>query len=102
MLAFAILLGGLAALYHEHARGAVPVVRTFALAAAVSVALLHLLPEAVSAAGFQVIIATAAGLLVPALVERGLGARHDHSHHGTGAHRDAPTTALALGYAAVI
>jgi ZIP family zinc transporter len=103
VLALAVLLGGLAAIYYEHARGAVPVVRTFAVAAAVSVALLHLLPEAVSAAGWWVLAAAAAGLVVPALLERALAARHAHDHgHRQHAHQGAPTTALALGYAAVI
>ena len=95
LLAFAVLLGGLAALYRERGRRAMPAIRTFAVVAAACVALLHLLPEAITAAGWTVLLAAALGFVVPMVLERALGLHEKHPH-------DAPTTALAMGYAAVI
>ncbi len=95
ILAFAVLLGGVAALRRAPGQGAMPAIRTFAVVAAVSIALLHLLPEAISDLGPKVLIATAIGIFGPALLERVIPSHEHHSHQ-------APTTALAMGYAAVI
>lgn len=95
ILAFAVFVGGLAALWRERGRRAVPAIRTFAVVAAVAIALFHLLPEAISEAGGLVLIATAIGAFGPAALERMIPSERAHAH-------DAPTTALAMGYAAVI
>jgi hypothetical protein len=97
-IAFAVFMGGLAGLGYRHARHAMPVVRTFAVAAAVGLSLLHLLPEAVAARGWIVLVAAAAGMIVPAILERFLLAPKGGDKHVHGA----ATSALALGYAAVI
>ncbi len=95
VLAFAVFVGGLAALWRERGRRAVPAIRTFAVVAAVAIALFHLLPEAIAAGGWVVLIATAIGAFGPAALERMIPSERAHTH-------DAPTTALAMGYAAVI
>ena len=95
ILALAVLLGGLAALFPEPTRGAMSMIRTFAVVAAASIALLHLLPEAVAAVGLGAIAAALLGAFGPMVLERALPSHHDHAH-------DAPTTALAMGYAAVV
>jgi hypothetical protein len=95
VLAFAVLLGGLSALFRESGRRVMPAIRSFAVVAAVSIALLHLLPEAIAAIGFSALFATAAGAFGPAILERAIPSQRGHTH-------DAPTTALAMGYAAVI
>jgi hypothetical protein len=95
VLAFAVFVGGLAALWRERGRKAVPAIRTFAVVAAVAIALFHLLPEAIAAGGWVVLIATAIGAFGPAALERMIPSERAHTH-------DAPTTALAMGYAAVI
>lgn len=95
LLALAVLLGGVAAFWHEHARGAIAPLRVFAIAAAVSIALLHLLPEAVAEGGYFVLGAAAIGLLAPALLERLFLPQESHRH-------GAPAVALAMGYAAVM
>lgn len=95
ILALAVLLGGLGALLRGRAWRFMPAIRTFAVVAAASVALLHLLPEAISAVGLGALVAMAAGLLGPALLERLFPVQGGHEHR-------APTTALAMGYAAVI
>jgi hypothetical protein len=95
LLALAVALGGVAAFWHEHARGAIAPLRVFAIAAAVSIALLHLLPEAVAEGGYFVLGAAAFGLLAPALLERAILPQHSHRH-------GAPAVALAMGYAAVM
>jgi len=95
ILAFAVLLGGLAALFQAPGRKVMPAIRTFAVVAAAAIAVLHLLPEAIAAAGPFVIVATLLGVLVPAVLERATPAQRAHAH-------DAPTTALAMGYAAVV
>lgn len=93
LLALAVLLGGLAAIWRDSGRRAMHAIRTFAVVAAGAVAVLHLLPEAISAVGWGALLATAIGLVGPALLERSF------THE---AHEDAPTTALAMGYAAVV
>ncbi len=95
ILAFAVFVGGLAALWRERGRRAVPAIRTFAVVAAVAIALFHLLPEAIAAVGWVALIATAIGAFGPAALERMVPPARAHAH-------DAPTTALAMGYAAVI
>jgi ZIP family zinc transporter len=95
LIAFAVLLGGLAARIRDRAHRFMPALRTFAVVAAASVAVLHLLPEAIEAIGFRALAATGAGLVGPALLERLFPIRGGHEHR-------APTTALAIGYAAVI
>ncbi len=93
VLAFAVLLGGFAAIFREPTRHLMSMIRTFAVVAAAAVALLHLLPEAIVAVGWEVLAATLFGALGPILLERELT-----SHRAD----VAPTTALAMGYAAVI
>lgn len=95
VLAMAVLLGGLAAVYRERGRRAMPAIRSFAVVAAACIALLHLLPESIAAAGWGVLGAGVVGLFGPLLLERALGLREKHPHA-------APTTALAMGYAAVL
>lgn len=94
LLALAVMLGGMAALFRHRSEGAMSALRTFALVGAASIALLHLLPEALSEIGWLALIAAAAGLLAPAVLERVVIGE-------AGAHRT-PTTALAMGYAAVL
>ncbi len=95
VLAFAVLLGGLAALFREPARGAMAMLRTFAVVAAASIALLHLLPEAIADVGFGALVAAAVGALGPIALERAIPSHEHHAH-------EAPTTSLAMGYAAVV
>ncbi len=95
VLALAVFLGGLAALFREPTRGAMSMVRTFAVVAAASIALLHLLPEAIAAAGWGALAAAFLGATVPIALERAIPSQHAHTH-------EAPTTALAMGYAAVV
>lgn len=97
ILAVAVLLGGLAASFRRRSERAMPAVRTFAVVAAAAIALLHLLPEAVGEIGWRALLAAAAGFLAPAALERLFSL--EYGGHPT--HR-APTTALALGYAAVL
>jgi ZIP family zinc transporter len=93
LLALAVALGGLAAIWRATGRSAMHAIRTFAVVAAGAVAVLHLLPEALAAIGWPSLVAAAVGLVGPALLERSF--THDE-------HEDAPTTALAMGYAAVV
>ncbi|KYF68362.1 hypothetical protein [Sorangium cellulosum] len=93
-LALAVMLGGLAALFRHRNEGAMSALRTFALVGAASIALLHLLPEALGEIGWLGFVAAAAGFLAPAVLERLVLGE-------AGAHRT-PTTALAMGYAAVL
>jgi ZIP family zinc transporter len=95
LLALAVAVGGLFALGHDRARFAIAPLRTFAVVAAASIAVLHLLPEAIAGAGWITALATLAGLAGPALLERLFLPHETHRH-------SAPTTALAMGYAAVI
>ncbi|HTN89959.1 MAG TPA: hypothetical protein VL242_40060 [Sorangium sp.] len=94
LLALAVMLGGLAALFRRRSEGAMSSIRTFALVGAASIALLHLLPEAFGEIGWLGLLAAATGFLAPAALERLLLG-------DAGAHRT-PTTALAIGYAAVL
>ncbi|WP_437588239.1 hypothetical protein [Sorangium sp. So ce1000] len=94
LLALAVMLGGIAAVFRHRSEGAMSTLRTFALVGAASIALLHLLPEALGEIGWLALFAAAAGFLAPAALERlALGE--------AGAHQT-PTTALAMGYAAVL
>ena len=95
ILSLAIVLGGLAALFREPARWAMSAIRTFAVVAAASIALLHLLPEAIAAIGTRALWAAFLGAVGPIVLERALPSRGGHAH-------EAPTTALAMGYAAVV
>jgi ZIP family zinc transporter len=94
ILALAVCLGGLAALFHEPARWAMAAIRSFAVVAAAAIALLHLLPEAIAAVGFAALIPAFVAAFGPAVLERAIPSSH--------AQHEAPTTALAMGYAAVI
>lgn len=97
ILVLAVLLGGFAAAFRGKAQGAMAPIRTFAVVAAASIALLHLLPEAIESVGWVALLALLAGLLAPSALERlfpGRSGRHRHE--------DAPTTTLAMGYAAVL
>ncbi|WP_437632302.1 hypothetical protein [Sorangium sp. So ce854] len=93
-LALAVMLGGIAALFRHRNEGAMSALRTFALVGAAAIALLHLLPEALGEVGWPGLVAAAAGFLAPAVLERLVLGE-------AGAHRT-PTTALAMGYAAVL
>ncbi|UQA61108.1 ZIP family metal transporter [Polyangium aurulentum] len=95
ILSLAVLLGGLAAVWREQGRRAMPGIRTFATVAAASIALLHLLPEAIEDAGWGTLGAAAAGFFVPALLER-IGPGHE-----AGARRTTAAT-LWMAYAAVL
>lgn len=95
ILALAVMLGGLAAAFRHRGEGAMPAIRAFAVVAAASIALLHLLPEAFGEIGWRALLAAAVGFLTPTAVEHVVHARGEHSHR-------APTTALAMGYAAVL
>lgn len=95
ILALAVLLGGLAAAFRDPARWAMSAIRTFAVVAAVAIALLHLLPEAIAAIGFGAVIAAAVGAFGPMVLERSIPSQHHHTH-------EVPTTSLAMGYAAVV
>ncbi len=95
ILAFAVALGGLAALFRDPTRGAMSMIRTFAVVAAASIALLHLLPEAIAAVGWGALVAAFLGAFAPIVLERALPSQRGHVH-------EAPTTALAMGYAAVV
>jgi ZIP family zinc transporter len=95
ILALAVFLGGLAALFREPARWAMSAIRSFAVVAAAAIALLHLLPEAIAGAGWGALGAAFVGAFGPMLLERMIPSQHDHAH-------EAPTTALAMGYAAVV
>jgi zinc transporter ZupT len=97
VLALAVLLGGLAALFPEPTRGMMSMVRTFAVVAAAAIALLHLLPEAISQAGWGALLAAALGAFGPIALERAIPSQRARAHE-----HDAPTTALAMGYAAVV
>ncbi|WP_437575849.1 hypothetical protein [Sorangium sp. So ce887] len=94
LLALAVMLGGMAALFRHRSERAMSALRTFALVGAASIALLHLLPEALGEIGWLALIAAVAGFLAPAVLERLVIGE-------AGAHRT-PTTALAMGYAAVL
>lgn len=95
VLACAVAAGGLAAFSGERGRRAMPALRAFAVVAAAAIALIHLLPEAIAGAGWITLVATAGGALLPALLERLFHPHEDHAPH-------APSTALAMGYAAVV
>lgn len=93
-LALAVVLGGLAAVFRHRSEGAMPAIRTFAIVAATSIALLHLLPEGLHELGWRALVAAAAGMVAPFALERLL--------LGKGGAQRAPTTSLAMGYAAVL
>lgn len=92
VLALAVLLGGIAAIWRDHGHRVMPGLGTFAMVASGAVALLHLLPEAIAEAGWLALAAAAAGFFVPFLIER-LAPQHS-------AHADGPT--LLMGYVAVL
>ncbi|MDI1477049.1 hypothetical protein [Polyangium sp. y55x31] len=92
VLALAVLLGGIAAIWRDHGQRVMPGLGTFAMVGSTAIALLHLLPEAIVEAGWLTIAAAAAGFLVPFLIERLVPQR--------GAHADDPT--LLMGYVAVL
>ncbi|WP_206079525.1 hypothetical protein [Polyangium spumosum] len=102
VLALAVLLGGLAAIWRDHGQRVMPGLGTFAMVGSAAIALLHLLPEAIADAGWLALGAAVAGFLVPFLIERLVAPRHAHAHaHGHGhAHTDGP--ALLVGYLAVL
>jgi ZIP family zinc transporter len=97
ILALAVLLGGLAAAFRARAQRWMGPIRTFAVVAAAAIALLHLLPESIEQVGSWALLAAALGLAAPAALERAFPAHGGHAHH-----ERAPTTALAIGYAAVL
>ncbi|MDC3954584.1 hypothetical protein [Polyangium jinanense] len=94
VLALAVLLGGIAAIWRDHGQRVMPGLGTFAMVGSAAIALLHLLPEAIADAGWLALAAAAAGFLVPFLIERLVPQRNAH------AHADGPT--LVMGYVAVL
>ncbi|WP_437894845.1 hypothetical protein [Sorangium sp. So ce124] len=94
LLVLAVALGGLLAVLRGWDSSAMPAIRTFAVVAAASIALLHLLPEALGELGWRALLPAAAGLLAPMVMER-LIVGEDCARH-------APRMTLALGYAAVL
>ena len=56
LLALAVVLGGLAAIWRDTGRRAMHGIRTFAVVAAGAVAVLHLLPEAMSEIGWPALV----------------------------------------------
>jgi ZIP family zinc transporter len=100
ILALAVLLGGVGALFREPRHvgaGAMAMVRTFAVVAAASIALLHLLPEAIAAVGWAALAAAFVGAFGPIALEHAIPSQRARAHAD-----EAPTTALAMGYAAVV
>jgi len=93
VLAFAVLLGGLAAIWRDHGRRVVPGLGSFAVVASAAIALLHLLPEAIAEAGWGALGAAAAGFLGPFVIERLMPHKGPHAEDGA---------ALAVGYVAVL
>jgi hypothetical protein len=97
-LALSVVVGtiavglGLASLPGLGAR-ALGAVRSFALAAAVTVVLLHLLPDAIEALGVRAALAMALGLVLPMAVERGLAKQ---------AARDGVRLAFEVGFAGLL
>ncbi|MCC6554136.1 MAG: hypothetical protein IT372_14110 [Polyangiaceae bacterium] len=112
ILALAVFLGGLAAVFRRRGERAMPAVRAFAVVAAAAIAVLHLLPEAFGEIGWRALLSAAAGFFAPAALERLFPPRGTHKHGALGggacghahdhARTPAPTTALAMGYAAVL
>ena len=92
VLALAVLLGGLAAIWRDHGQRVMPGLGTFAMVGSAAIAILHLLPEAIAEAGWLTVAAAAAGFFVPFLIER-LAPKQ-------AAHVDGPT--LVMGYVAVL
>jgi hypothetical protein len=70
VLAIAVLLGGLAAVWRDHGRRVVPGIGTFATVAAAGLALLHLLPEAIVEGGALTLVPLVITLFVPVMIER--------------------------------
>jgi ZIP family zinc transporter len=97
ILALAVLFGGLAALFRGRAQRLMAPIRTFAVVAAAAIAVFHLLPESIDLVGLWALVAAGVGLAAPAALERAFPAHGGHTHH-----ERAPTTALAIGYAAVL
>ncbi len=91
VLAIAVALGGLAAVWRDHGRRVVPGIATFATVAAAGVALLHLLPEAIVEGGVFTLVPLVVTLFVPAILER---RTHDEQASTSGA--------LVAGYIAVL
>jgi zinc transporter ZupT len=70
VLAIAVVLGGLAAVWRDHGRRVVPGIGTFATVAAAGLALLHLLPEAIFEGGLLTLVPLFVTLFVPVIIER--------------------------------
>lgn len=92
VLALAVLLGGIAAIWRDHGQRVMPGLGTFAMVGSAALALLHLLPEAIAEVGWLALGAAAAGFLVPFLIERLAPQQNKHA--------DGPT--LVMGYVAVL
>jgi len=91
VLAIAVALGGLAAVWRDHGRRVVPGLEMFATVAAGGVALLHLLPEAIVEGGIFTLVPLLVALVVPVIIER---RARDEQTSSTGA--------LLAGYVAVL
>jgi len=92
VLALAVLVGGLAAVWREQGKRVMPGLATFATVAAAAIALLHLLPEAIADAGWGTLGAALAAFLGPLLIERLVPHRAENEDRA----------ALLIGYAAVM
>jgi len=93
--ALAVGLGLLLGLGSSHASPGVGALRTFAFTAALTVALTHLLPEALAELGAPAVLLFAATSVAPAWGRLLIGSRdHDHDHGGH--------AALSAGYAGLV
>lgn len=97
LIVLAISAGGVLAFIGRRGSSWTALLTAFATVAAAVVALLELLPTSVSSIGLWAWLVAAVGALGPTALERFIPSRdeHAHSHH-------APTTVLAVGYAAVL
>src|SRR5690349_5021055 len=90
----AISLGALGALVAHRRLWALAPVRAFAVIAVAGSVALHLLPETISAAGWPVLLACAAGFVAPPLIGRAIAAASASARHRR--------LAIELGYAGVL
>ncbi len=70
VLALAVLIGGVAAIWRDHGHAVMPGLGTFATIASVAIAILHLLPESIADIGWPAVLAIAAAFFGPFLIER--------------------------------
>ena len=92
VLALAVLLGGLAAVWRDHGRRVMPGLGAFALVASAAIALLHLLPESFAEIAWGAPVAAAAAFFGPFLLERLIPHKPESEDSAT----------LIVGFAAVL